>query len=112
MCCTPKTQHMRTTIKPDFSILGNDQLTGKLKQLTLEFPLSHIFYHPGSVKDSAHIVILAKESRDVEIIESRKWIRNSWEENTILFHISSRKKMKVGFRQGTPSLPGIVKSQP
>jgi len=51
----PKTQHMRTTVKPDFLIPENDALSGKLNQLTHEFPLSYIFYHPGSAKDAAHI---------------------------------------------------------
>lgn len=102
MCCTPISQHMRTTIKPDFSIPVNDTLSGKLKQLTHEFPLSYIFYHPGDAKNSAHIVIIAKESRDVEIIESRKWIRNSRDENAILFHITCRGKMKAELRSGNP----------
>jgi len=91
---------MRTTIKPDFSVPGNDTLSGKLKQLTHEFSLSYIFYHPVDAKNSAHIVIIAEESRDVEIIESRKWIRNSQDENTILFHITCREKMKVECQAG------------
>lgn len=102
MCCTPKTQHMRTAIKPDFSILGNDTLSRKLNQLTHEFSLSYIFYHPGDAKDSAHIVIIAKESRDVEIIESRKWICASGDENNILFHITCQEKMKIECRAGNP----------
>jgi len=93
---------MKTTIKPDFSIPGNDQLTEKLKQLTHEFQLSYIFYHPVNAKEAAYIVIIAEESRDVETIESRKWIRNSRDENPILFHISYPSKMKAELRADNP----------
>ncbi|MBW8327165.1 MAG: hypothetical protein K0M50_20550 [Prolixibacteraceae bacterium] len=93
---------MKTTIKPNFSILGNDILSGKLKQLTHEFPLSCIFYHPTIAKVAAHIVIIAEESRDVETIESRKWIRNNKDENPTWFHISCKSKMKAELRAGNP----------
>jgi hypothetical protein len=93
---------MKATIKTDFSIHGNDQLTGKLKQLTVEFPLSYIFYHPTSAKEAAHIVIIAKDSGDVQTIESRKWIRNNKEQNPIWIHISCKSKMKTELRLGNP----------
>ena len=93
---------MKTKINPDFSIQGHDQLTGKLKQLTHEFPLAYIFYHPGSVTSPAQVVIITEESPHVEIIESRKWIRASGDENNILFHITCRRKMKVECRAGNP----------
>ncbi len=93
---------MKTTIKPDFSILENDQLTSKLKQLACEFPLSHIFYHPANAKEASHIVIIAKDSGDVETIESRKWIRNNKDENPIWVHISCKSKMKAELRAGNP----------
>jgi hypothetical protein len=93
---------MKTTIKPDFSIPGNDQLTGKLKQLANEFRLFYIFYHLVDAKDSTHIVIIAEESRDVETIESRKWIRNNKDEKTIWFHVSCKSKMKAELRAGNP----------
>jgi hypothetical protein len=91
---------MKTTIYPDFSIPGNDQLTGKLKQLTCEFPFSYIFYHPANANETTHIVIIAKESQDVETIESRKWIRNNKDEKPILFHITCQAKMKFELRTG------------
>jgi len=93
---------MKTTIKTDFSIPGNDQLTDKLKQLASESPLAYIFFHPANVKQATHIVIIAEESNDVETIESRKWIRNSRDENPILFHISCPSKMKAELRAGNP----------
>ena len=93
---------MKTPIKPDFSILGNDILTGKLKPLTSEFPLSYIFYHPSDLKQAAYIAIIAEDSNDVETIESRKWIRNNKDENPILFHVSSQSKMKAELRAGNP----------
>lgn len=93
---------MKTTIKPDFSILGNDILTGKLNQLTSEFPVAYIFYQPANEKEAAQIVIITEESRDVETIESRKWIRNSHDENPIWFHISCKSKMKAELRAGNP----------
>ena len=93
---------MKTKINPDFSIQGHDQLTGKLKQLTHEFPLAYIFYHPANSKETAHIVIITEESHDVEIIGSRKWIRNNKDEKPILFHITCQEKMKVELRSGNP----------
>ena len=93
---------MRTAIKPDFSVPGDDQLTGKLRQLTNEFSLTHIFYHPANAKEAAHIVIITEDSSDVEIIGSRKWIRNNKDEKPILFHITCREKMKVELRTGNP----------
>jgi hypothetical protein len=93
---------MKTTTKPDFSILSNDQLAGKLKQLANEFTISYIFYHPAKAKEAARIVIIAEESSDIEGIESRKWIRNCHVENAILFHISCQSKMKAEFRAGNP----------
>ena len=62
VCTPPKIQHMKTTIKPDISVPENQVLSGKLKQLTHEFPLSHIFYHPAIAKEVAHVVIIAEES--------------------------------------------------
>jgi hypothetical protein len=93
---------MKTTIKPDFSVPGDDQLTGKLKQLTREIPLAYVFYHPANAKEAAHIVIIAKESSDVETIESRKCIRNNYGGNPILFHITYESKMKAELRAGNP----------
>ncbi|HBL77387.1 MAG: hypothetical protein A2W90_21540 [Bacteroidetes bacterium GWF2_42_66] len=93
---------MKTKIKPDFSVRGNDQLTGKLKQLIHEFQLSYIFYHPANAKVAAHIVIIAEESSDIEHIQSRKWIRNNKDENPILFHIIGQAKMSFERRAGNP----------
>jgi hypothetical protein len=93
---------MKTTTKPDFSIPGNDQLAGKLKQLASEFSLSHIFYHPAKAMEAAHIAFIAEDSGDIEPIESRKWVRNSLEEHAILFHISCQSKMKTELRAGNP----------
>src|SRR5665648_909587 len=93
---------MRTIIKHDFSFPGNDTLCGKLTQLTHEFPLSYIFYHPANAKELAHVVIIMEDSGDVETIKSRKWIRNSRDENTIQFHIACQSKMKIQLRSGDP----------
>ena len=103
ICVVPlKIQHMKTTIKPDISIPGNDQLSGKLKQLICEFQLAYIFYHQANSKEAAHMVIIAEESQDAETIESRKWIRNKKDEKTIWFHISCKSKMKAELRAGNP----------
>ena len=103
ICVVPlKMQHMKTTINPVFSVPGDDQLTGKLRQITNEFSLTHIFYHPANAKEAAHIVIIAEESHDVETIGSRKWIRNNKDEKPILFHVTCRERMKVELRSGNP----------
>jgi len=78
---------MRTAIKPDFSILGNDILTGKLNQLTSEFPITYIFHQPANEKEAAQIVIITEESQDVETIESRKWICNNKVRSFLFFGV-------------------------
>ena len=93
---------MKTTIKPDLSIPSDDVLIGKLTQLAKEFPFTYIFYYPANAKATAHVVIITKDSSDVEIIESRKWIRNNKDEKLILFHISFQSKMKEELRAGNP----------
>jgi len=93
---------MKKMMKSDFSIPGNDQLTGKLKQLTSEIPISYIFYHPANTNEDAHVVIIAIGPDDVETIESRKWIRNSQIGKAILLHISCQSKMKAELRTGNP----------
>jgi len=93
---------MRTTIKPDSSVPENDRLAAKLNQLASEFPITYIFYHPTSAKEAARIVIITQEPQNVEVIESRKWIRNNKNEDPILFHISNLEKMKAELRTGNP----------
>lgn len=102
MCCTPKIQHMKTTINPDISVPENEVLSGKLKQLTCEFSLKYIFYHPAKAREVAHVIIIVEDSGDVETIESRKWIRNNRNEKPILFHITCQEKMKAELRVGNP----------
>ena len=91
---------MKTKIKPDSSILSNEKVAGKLKQLANEFPIYYIFYHPAKAREAARIVIIAEESNDVETIGSRKWIRNNKGEKSILIHISCQSKMKAELRAG------------
>ena len=96
------TQNMKAIPKSEFPGLGNEVLSGKLNQLSHEFPLAYVFYHPGSVTSPAQVLIITEESPHVEIIESRKWIRASVDENNILFHIICREKMIVECRTGNP----------
>lgn len=77
-------------------------LQGKLHPLTQEFGIASIFYHAPTFSVLAQIVIVAFKNKDVEVIESRKWIRNSLQNQQIIFHIITVQKMEFSFGKGNP----------
>lgn len=80
----------------------DDTLQGKLHQLSKEFGIAHIFYHPATFTSLAQIVIIAFEDKDVELIESRKWIRNAIHNGTVLLHVISLHEMEFTYKKGNP----------
>ena len=93
---------MKTITESDLSKVENEALRGKLYQLTCEFPINYIFYHPGKTTEPAHITIITSGPGQVESIESRKWIRNSRDKNNVLFHVIFQGKMDFEYRTGNP----------
>lgn len=93
---------MNATIEPGFSNMENEALREKLSQLTHEFSIAYIFYHPSKTTEPAHIVIITSQNEHVEVIESRKWIRNSRDKSDVLFHVISQRKMDFEYRAGNP----------
>ncbi len=85
--------NMKTNTESGFSKAWNEPLREKLYQLILEVPIVHIFYHPAITTEPSHITIITYEPKQVEKIESLKWIRNSREKSNALFHIISQGKM-------------------
>ena len=93
---------MKTITESGLSKVENEALREKLYQLTCEFPINYIFYHPGKTTEPAHITIITSDPGQVESIESRKWIRNSREKSNALFHIISQGKMDFEYQAGNP----------
>lgn len=80
----------------------DEVLYGNLHQLTKEFGIAHIFYHPATSTTVTEIVIVVIENKNVEIIESRKWIRNSLQTHGILFHVFNMYSMEYFYKKGNP----------
>ncbi len=99
---TEKPQYMKTITESGFSKVENKALREKLYQLTCEFPVSYIFYKPLKTSEPAHIVIITSQNEHVEVIESRKWIRNCIAPSNVLFHVIFHRKMDFEYREGNP----------
>ena len=99
---TEKPQEMKTITESDLSKVENEALREKLYQLTCEFPINYIFYHPGKTTEPAHITIITSAPGQVERIESRKWIRNGRDKSNVLFHVIFQGKMDFEYRTGNP----------
>lgn len=80
----------------------DEALHDKLHQLTKEFGIAYIFYHLTTSTTVEQIVIVAFENKDVELIESRKWIRNSIHNHSALFNVISLHKMDFTYKKGNP----------
>ena len=93
---------MKTTIETEFSKVENEALEEKLSQLTHEFSIAYIFYHPSKTTEPAHIIIITSQNEQVEVFESRKWIRNSRDKSNVLFHVIFQRKMDFEYRAGNP----------
>lgn len=80
----------------------DEVLYSNLQQLTKEFGIAHIFYHPATSTTVTKIVIVVIENKNVEIIESRKWIRNSLHTHGVLFHVFNIYTMEYFYKKGNP----------
>nr|WP_319511403.1 hypothetical protein [uncultured Draconibacterium sp.] len=93
---------MKTNTESRFSKVENEALREKLYQLIREFQIVYIFYHTAKTSEPAHITIITSDPGQVERIESRRWIRNSRNENNTLFHVIFHGKMNFEYRTGNP----------
>lgn len=59
----------------------------KLYKLTKEFEIVSIHYHPETSDAMAQIVIITRQNKEVEVLESRKWIRKTMREQPVMFHV-------------------------
>ena len=93
---------MKAIVKSEFPRLEKDALNKKILQLVHELPIAYVFYHSANATEPAHVVIITIELKDVEIVESRKWIHNGCEKNGILFHVIYQGKMDFNYKIGNP----------
>ena len=110
---------MRTILNSDIAKLENKAIGEKLQQLIREFQIAYIFYHQESKLTPEHVIIVTSEHKDVQIIRSRKWVRNSRENSNFLFHVIFRGKMEFEYKMGNPFVASychrsavIYRSQP
>ncbi|WP_297095042.1 hypothetical protein [uncultured Draconibacterium sp.] len=92
----------KTNTESGFSKVENKALREKLYQLIREFPIVYIFYYTAKTSEPSHITIITSDPKQVEKIESRKWIRNRRNESNTLFHVIFHGKMNFEYRTGNP----------
>lgn len=80
----------------------DEVLYGKLHQLTKEFGIAYIFYHPQKSNGIAEIMIVSYENKNVKAIESRKWVQNSLKNQGVIFHVVNFYMMEFALKNGNP----------
>ncbi len=93
---------MKAIVKSEFSNPENEALSEKLLQLIHELPIAYILHHSSDAAEPAHVIIITEEPRDVEVVESRKWIRNGKEKSNTLFHVICQGKVDFNYKTGHP----------
>ncbi len=84
---------MKAIVKSEFPQPEHEALSEKLLQLTHELPIASVFYHSANATEPPHVIIITVEPKDVEVVESRKWIKNGSQQNGVLFHVMYQGKM-------------------
>jgi len=76
-------------------------LQDSLRQLIAEFAIANIFYHP-SEKGIAQLIIVLISNVDLHLVESKKWIANTFMKYGLLVHVISEFSMKNSLSIGNP----------
>lgn len=95
---------METTQNLSFQSLPQESVA-KLKQLIKELPIENIFFHPATTTEPAHLVINAFDTKNIEVIETRKWLRRDLKEHSILLHVLGARQMRFAYKNGNPFIP-------
>lgn len=95
---------METIQNPSFQSLPQE-LGGKLQQLIAELAIEQLFFHAATAKDPGHLVIISASTKNVAVIEARKWLRNLFKEHRVLLHVLSSQQMRYGYKNGNPFIP-------
>lgn len=92
---------METIQNPSFQSLPQE-LAAKLQQLTKELPIEQIFFHAATANDPAHLIIISGSTKNIEVIEARKWLRLAFKEYSLLLHVLGSQPMRYGYKNGHP----------
>jgi len=76
-------------------------LQDSLRQLIAEFAIASIFYHP-SEKGISQLIIVLISNVDLHLVESKKWIANTFIKYGLLVHVISEFSMKNSLSIGNP----------
>lgn len=80
----------------------DSSLQEKLKQLTKEFPVVQIFYHPATASALAQLVIVMSEYNDVSTVASHKWVRHAREQYSVQVNVLRYLLMMQAHKIGNP----------
>lgn len=80
-------------------------LGAKLQQLIAELPIEQIFFYAPTAKDPGHLIIVSGSTKNIEVIEARKWLRNTFKNFRVLLHVLGSQPMRYGYKNGHPFIP-------
>lgn len=77
-------------------------LGAKLQQLIAELPIEQLFFHAPTAKDPGHLIIISGSTKNIEVIEARKWLRNAFKNYRVWLHVLGSQPMRYGYKNGHP----------
>jgi len=82
-----------------------NELNLKLHQLTREFRIERVYFHPATATQPGHLLIIPSVHSDALVVQNREWLRNLYRSDNILPHIISFSQWEYGLHKGNPFLP-------
>ena len=92
---------METIQNPSFQSLPQE-LAAKLQQLTKELTIEQIFFHAATANNPGHLIIISGSTKNIEVIEARKWLRLAFKNYRVLLHVLGSQPMRHGYKNGHP----------
>ena len=80
----------------------DEDLQAKLHKLTKEFEIASIHYHLKTSGTLDQIIIITGQNNDIEVLESRKWIRKAMRDKPLIFHILDVHTITYLYKIGNP----------
>ncbi|MEH6762959.1 MAG: hypothetical protein V7655_00535 [Aequorivita antarctica] len=81
------------------------ELGAKLQQLTKELTIEQLFYYAPTAKAPGHLIVISGSTKNIEVIEGRKWLRQAFKEHRVLLHVLGSQQMRYGYKNGNPFIP-------
>ncbi len=78
------------------------ELAAKLKQLTKELTIEKVFYYTPTAKAPGHLILISGSTKNVAVIETRKWLRNAFRKYQVLLHVLGSTPLRYGYKNGHP----------